>query len=82
MASIVNVPRRIALSDDNRWFEPDRAVSWEAEGETLYRTHQGGWVLGRGDIYQALSEMDVAAWIIRHGHPVPPELRDTAGELE
>lgn len=82
MASIVNVPRRIALSDDNRWFDPDRAISWEAEDETLYRTHLGGWVLGREDSYQALSEMDAVAWIIRHGYTVPPELRDTAGELE
>lgn len=74
--------KRIALADDNRWFNPDRSISWEAEDETLYRTHFGGWVLGREDRYEAVSESDAVAWIVRHGHTVPPGLRASAEELE
>ena len=73
--------KRVPLADEDGWFDRERSTKWEGEGEALYQTHLGGWVLYTG-VYRAVSEKKAVMWLLRNDHPLPPGLSTTLKDLE
>lgn len=65
------------------------ATGSQWDHEALYRTRSGGWVLnhwpqrqGSGESWILIEPQDAAAWLIRCGLDLPPDLATVAAEME